>query len=166
MFDLQTVEAAVNISHRLHMGREAFACSNQAHVTAACCLSIAYKFCQGPIPMVKHLMCWLKKFVRVTRGGVKPRNEKDELELWGELVRDTELSILAELDWSVMPQPTSTGLLFMTGLLEGAHEECLLTMRDAILGSFRRWDTRPAGARPYDRFMVLQQVRWRMHTLY
>jgi hypothetical protein len=48
-----------------------------------------------------------------------------------------ETSILKEIEWRVMPQSSITGLLFMTGLLQGLPQKCLDTLCVTILSSYK-----------------------------
>jgi len=73
-----------------------------------------------------------------------------------------ETSILKEIEWRVMPQLSITGLLFMTGLLQGLPQKCLDTLCVTILSSYKHQlineDCQPEDAKPND-FAVFYQIR-------
>jgi hypothetical protein len=73
-----------------------------------------------------------------------------------------EICILEQLGWSIFPGSgcTTSGLLFMTGLLEGLPRECMLLLHTAILKSYRPIPLEESETLPdVDRYVTLYQAR-------
>jgi hypothetical protein len=73
-----------------------------------------------------------------------------------------EVCILEQLGWSIVPGSgcTTSGLLFMTGLLEGLPRDCTLLLHTAILNSYRPIPMEDTESLPdVERYVTLYQAR-------
>lgn len=136
VFDVHTVEVAMDMGRRLFLGGHVKAADPT--VTAVCCLVLAHKYCQDTFkPVVRAVAEWLKDREDIAAGRSPLRCEpyREELQFWIDALTDMEVHVLEALDWSIVPQWTTMELLYLSGLLQDAPDFVVLDLENAVLHS-------------------------------
>lgn len=66
--------------------------------------------------------------------------------------------ILHRLAWSIMPQPTSVGMLFTTAMLFGMPPACRNTLRRAVMATFSHARDSSNSDAAHAQYLVMHQV--------